>query len=268
MRVLHGLLPPSPLDRRAPTANTDGTSSVGRDGARGRRDGGGREAAGGVHLLPPRFVLRELPPVFRKLLRRVPARVRLLPFLVSAVRRSAALPDFGLDGPVGAAQQQLRDGCGMAFAAVQRRHPARPTAAATRPAHSADSPRAQTAHPQRFWPSTSASASTSDPMIRRLPQAAAQFSVVKPSLCTAGPGCGGGPHGGTPVPNRYPKHKTAGSPRGSTTCSFWVTVNDREYSRGLGAVAVSHPARASIERGKLEKVAGTAIAGEGGGEHF
>jgi hypothetical protein len=36
--------------------------------------------------------------------------------------------------------------------------------------------------------------------------------------------------------------------------------------RGLGAVAISHSARASIKRGKLEKVAGTAIAGEGGGE--
>ena len=43
--------------------------------------------------------------------------------------------------------------------------------------------------------------------------------AVLPSLCTAGWGDGGGPHGGTPVPNRYPKHKTAGSPRGSTTCS-------------------------------------------------
>ena len=31
-------------------------------------------------------------------------------------------------------------------------------------------------------------------------------------------------------------------------------------------VTISHPARASIKRGKLEKVAGTAIAGEGGGE--
>ena len=49
-------------------------------------------------------------------------------------------------------------------------------------------------------------------------------------------------------------------------CSFWVTVNGREYSRGLGVVAISHRARASIKRGKLKKVAGTAIAGEGGGE--
>jgi hypothetical protein len=48
--------------------------------------------------------------------------------------------------------------------------------------------------------------------------------------------------------------------------SFWVTVNDREYSRGLGVLAISLPARASIERAKLEKVAETAIAGEGGGE--
>jgi hypothetical protein len=48
--------------------------------------------------------------------------------------------------------------------------------------------------------------------------------------------------------------------------SFWVTVHGREYSRGLGVVAISHHARASIKRGKLTKVAGTAIAGDGGGE--
>ncbi len=72
--------------------------------------GGGREAAGGVHLPLPRFVLRELPIPFCESLRRVPARARLLRFSVSAVRRSAALPDAVLDGPVGAAQQQLRDG--------------------------------------------------------------------------------------------------------------------------------------------------------------
>jgi hypothetical protein len=60
----------------------------------------------------------------------------------SAVRRSAALPVGVLDGPVGAAQQQLRDGVGMALGRgkVQRCPPARQTAAATRPAHSADSP--------------------------------------------------------------------------------------------------------------------------------
>jgi hypothetical protein len=40
VRVLHGLSPPSPLDRRAPTARTDGRSSVGRDGARGWGGGG------------------------------------------------------------------------------------------------------------------------------------------------------------------------------------------------------------------------------------
>ena len=40
--------------------------------------------------------------------------------------------------------------------------------------------------------------------------------------------CGGGPHGGTPVPKLVPENKTAGSPRGSTM--VWVTVNDREYS--------------------------------------
>ena len=75
-----------------------------------RQEGwGGCEAAGGVHLPLPRLVGCELPIPFRELLRRVPARARLLRFSVSAVRRSAALP-AGLDGPVGAAEQQLRDG--------------------------------------------------------------------------------------------------------------------------------------------------------------
>ena len=111
---------------------------------------------------------------------------------------------------------------------VQRRGPARPTAAATRPAHSADSPQAQTAHPLRSWAFTTAPDAASDRTIRRLPYSAAQCSAVMPYLCTAGPGCGGGPHGGTPVPKPVPENKTAGSPRGSTM--VWVTVNDREYS--------------------------------------
>jgi hypothetical protein len=73
--------------------------------------GGDCEAAGGVHLPLPRLVVRELPIHFRVSLRRAPARARLLRVSVSAVRRSAALPEeVGLDGPVGAAQQQLRDG--------------------------------------------------------------------------------------------------------------------------------------------------------------
>jgi hypothetical protein len=72
--------------------------------------GGGREAAGGVHLPLSRLVGRELPSPFRELLRRLPARARPLRVSGSAVRRSAALPAFALDGPVGAAEQQLRDG--------------------------------------------------------------------------------------------------------------------------------------------------------------
>jgi hypothetical protein len=162
----------------AGSASTDGTSvgtrSSGRDGARGRRGGGGGcEAAGGVHLPLRRLVCCKLPIVFRGLLRRPPARARLLRSSVSAVRRSAALPEeVVLDGPVGAAEQQLRDGCRIAFVrgTVQRRAPARPTAAGTRPAHSsADSPQAQTAHPKSSLAFTAASASTSDPIIRRLP---------------------------------------------------------------------------------------------------
>jgi hypothetical protein len=209
-----------------------------------------------VHLALPRLVCSELPLVFREFLRRGPARARLLRCSVSAVRRSAAVPAaqevVGLDGPVGAAQQQLRDGVGFALprGIEQRRVPARPTAAAaTRPAHSsADSPRAQTAHPSSSWAFTSASASASDRTIRRLPSYAAQCSAVMPCLCTAGPGWWGGPHGGTSVPNRYPKHKTSRTPRGSTMVSHWVTVNDREYSREDSAYSPSRTPLARIHQ--------------------
>jgi hypothetical protein len=78
---------------------------------------------------------------------------------------------------------------------VQRREPARQTAAGTRPPHSADSPQAETAHPLWSWAFTSAPDATSDRTIRRLPYIAAQCSAVSPRLCTAGPGCGGGPTG-------------------------------------------------------------------------
>jgi hypothetical protein len=69
--------PPCPLDRRTPTASTDGTSvgtsSIGR-GA------GGEVAASGVHLALSRLVLRELaiPCRVTVLLWRAPARPRLL----------------------------------------------------------------------------------------------------------------------------------------------------------------------------------------------
>ncbi len=107
MRVLRRRLPPCPLDRRTLTASTDdtsvGTSSAGRDGARGRgRVGGGCEPAGGEHLPHSRLVHREppipKPPLCRGLLRRLPARARLLRFRFgcaaqrSGTRRSSGRP--------------------------------------------------------------------------------------------------------------------------------------------------------------------------------
>ncbi len=50
---------------------------------------------------------------------------------------------------------------------------------------------------------------------------------------------GVGPTGVPQYRNRYPKHKTAGSPRGSTKCSFWVTVNGREYSKRTRSIRQS-----------------------------
>jgi hypothetical protein len=111
---------------------------------------------------------------------------------------------------------------------VQRRRPARQTEAGTRPAAlTADSPQAQTAHPSSVRAFTSAPNATSNRMIRRLQNSAAKCSAVEPfPLRTAGPGCGGGPHGGNPVPNRYPNTKQQAGPEGRP---FWVNVNGREY---------------------------------------
>jgi hypothetical protein len=148
----------------------------------------------------------------------------------SAVRRSAALPVAVLDGPVGAAQQQLRNGAGFASSCgpVQRRGPARQTAAGTRPGALGRFAAAETAHPSSVWPFTAALNPTSNRTIRQLPWSAAQCSAVRPSLCTRGRGAGVGPHRGTPVPNRYPNTKQQARPE--RRLCFWVTVNDREYS--------------------------------------
>jgi hypothetical protein len=105
--------PPCPLDRRAPTASTDstyvGTSSAEMDGARG-----GRRRAECTSLSPASYC------VSFPFLSASSLGVRLRACgrcgFGSAVRRSAALPVDVLDGPVGAAQQQLRNGVGIAIA--------------------------------------------------------------------------------------------------------------------------------------------------------
>jgi hypothetical protein len=163
-----------------------------------------------VHLALPRLVLREHLKVFRDLLRRGPARAQLLRFSVSAVRRSAALPvedvvKVKLHGAVGAAQQQLGDGCGMAFARgqVQRRVPARQTAAGTRPPHTLPIRRKRKRRTRR---------SLRRSRRRRMRRATGRFGDCRstpPSAarssdryCCARRGRGevGGPHGGTSVP--------------------------------------------------------------------
>jgi hypothetical protein len=55
-----------------------------------------------------------------------------------------------------------------------------------------------------------------------------------------------------------PENKTAGSPRGSTAFSFWQTLTAKSTPSGLGALAISLPARASTKRAKLQKAAETA----------
>ncbi len=181
VRVLRGRSPPSPLDRRAPTANTDGTRSAGRDGARGPGGGGGCEAAGGSAPASP-------PP-------RMPRASHSVARIASAcacARAAAAVFGFGC-----AAQRSVtrffpgRPSRRRGAAAPRRMkngHWPRQRAAASSctahgrrglgAAHSADSPQAQTAHPYLLWAFTSASASTSDRTIRRLPSHAAQCSAV------------------------------------------------------------------------------------------
>ncbi len=191
MRVLHGLLPPSPLDRRAPTARTDGTSSVGRDGARGRGDGAVVRRRAERTSLSPASYSASFPLIsayrfgvrlhargccgFRFRLCGAAQRYPLLSWTAPSAPRSSSsatheewrLPAAQCSGvPL---HGRRRRGLGAAHS-------------------SADSPRAQTAHPLQFWAFTSASASTSDRIIRRSPCHAAQCSAVSPSLCTARPG--------------------------------------------------------------------------------
>jgi hypothetical protein len=76
-----------------------------------------------------------------------------------------------------------------------------------------------------------------------------------------GPGCGGGPHGGTPVPNRYPKTKQQARPEGRLFVRFGETLT---LKRGLGIVAISR-AHQNVQKLKSRE---TAIAGDGGGENL
>jgi hypothetical protein len=185
--------------------------------------GGGREAAGGVHLALSRLVGRELPKVFRDLLRRGPARARLLRSSVSAVRRSAALPVVSLDGPVGAAQQQLRDACGMAIerGIEQRRVPARPTAAGTRRAaligrFAASANGAPDAGPG-VHVGVGIDERSDDSAI------AAERRPVQRGVAIAvhgGAGVRGWAPRGTPVPNRYPNTKQQAGPEGRLSVRF------------------------------------------------
>jgi hypothetical protein len=196
-----------------------------------------------VHLPLRNLVLRERPTKFSELLRRAPARARLCSFVsVSAVRRSAALPVAVLDGPVGAAQQQLGDGLRSAAVngLVQRRVPAWQTdgggdsAAALRRFAASGNERRASSGCSSGWSGRSRR--------RRMRRAIGRFGDCRISpQCAArcghrcarrGRGEGVGPHGGNPVFDRYPNTKQQARPEGRPRFRFGASVNGKEYSEG------------------------------------
>jgi hypothetical protein len=63
---------------------------------------------------------------------------------------------------------------------------------------------------------------------------------------------------GYPSTQPVPEHKTARSPRGSTMFSFWVTVNDREYSERTreytpSRTPLAHPSNVANFRESLKR---------------
>jgi hypothetical protein len=157
----------------------------------------------------------------------------------SAVRRRAALPVDALDGPVGAAQQQLGDGVGMGRGPMQRRAPARTTAAGTRPPHSR-----QFAASGNGAPAVALGVHVGagcDEQSDNSAIAAARRQVQRGEAILAAHGGarvrGVGPTG-VSQSQPVPENKTACRPRGATAFSFRVNVNGKEYSE----TTTRHPA--------------------------
>jgi hypothetical protein len=207
--------PPCPLDRRAPTESTDGTSV-------GTSSVGGCEAAGGVHLPLSRLVLRERPTGFRFFLRRGPARARLLRFRFGCAaqrsgtrhcsgrprrRRAAAAPRRCWFGHCtlhsAAAWTCTADGGGDSAGALRR---------------FAASENGAPAVGLGVHDGAGCDERSDDSAIaagRRHVQRGAAILAVH-----GGAGGEGRARWGYPSPQPVPEHKTAGRPRGSTMCSF------------------------------------------------
>jgi hypothetical protein len=243
--------------RHAPTAQ----AAWGGMGREAGGVGGGREAAGGVHLPLPRLVCRELEIEFRPSLRRPPARARLLRSSVSAVQRSAALPvvEVVLDGPVGAAQQPRR----MRNGHWTRHSAAAWTCTADGGGDSAGALNGRFAASANGAPAAVLGVHVGVGIDERSDHsaiAAFRRPVQRgPAMAVHG---GAGVRGWAPRGYRstqpVPEHKTAGSPRGSTKGSLWVTVNDREYSRedsewSPSRIPLAHPSNAANLRKSRER---------------
>jgi hypothetical protein len=271
MRVLRGRSPPCPLDRRAPTASTDGrsvgTSSAERDGAQGRGGvGRRREAAGGVHLPLCRLVPREPPIHVRALLRRPPARARLLRFWFGCAAQRSVTCCIWPGRPrrrrtaTARRRRRMRHWTRLRAAASHCTADGGGDSAAALTPIAASGNGAPVAVPGVHVGSECDERSDDSAIaeVRRIVQRGVALAVH------GGAGVRGWAPRGYPSRNRYPKTKQHAGPEGRLRIRFWVNVNGKEYSERTRSTR--HPARASIKRAKRQKVAETAIAGEGGGE--
>jgi hypothetical protein len=224
-----------------------------------------------VHQPLCRLVLREIPPPFRPLLRRDPARARLSRFRFGCAAQRSVTRRSGRPRRRRAAAAPRR--CRIGYSSRPRAAASSCTAdggddSAGALTHSQPIAAAETAHPFHSWALTLTLTATSNRRIRRLPKITSW--TWKPSLRTAGRG--GGPHGVTPVyPTGTRKQNSQQTtpprpPRVDYGFGFGESLTETSTPSGLGVLPISHPARASIKRAKLQKVVETAIAGEGGGE--
>jgi hypothetical protein len=215
--------------RRAPTAHPSASAVLGK---MARGVGGGGEAAGGVHLALSCLVRREVPPPFRVLLRRAPARARLLQFRFGcAAQRSVTRRYSG---------RPRRRRAAAAPRWRRSRHCPRQSAAAC--TCTADGGGDSAGALRRF----AASGNGAPPVVglgvhvgagcdERTDDSAIAVGrrIVQRGVAKAVHGGGGvrwwAPRG-TPVPNRYPNTKQQARPEGRPRFRFGVDVNGKRYS--------------------------------------
>jgi hypothetical protein len=229
--------------------------------------GGGCEAAGGVHLALSRLVRRELPMTFRPLLRREPARARLLRFRFRLCGAAQRYLQLSWTAPLVPRSSSSATDSESPLDAAQcsgvHLHGGGDSARRTPPIHRSGNGAPDVVLGVHVGAGSDERSDDSAIAADRRP--VQRGGAIIP--VHGGAGVRGWAPRGYPSPQPVPENKTARRPRGSTMFSIWVTVNDREYSeRTRSTRHLASRSRASIKRAKLQKVAETAIAGEGGGE--